>query len=278
MTDIGEWQGGVGRSWAGEQARTDRSFSRMTPHLLAAIDEEPGRYVVDIGCGAGELSLALARGRPDAMVTGVDVSADLVAAASARAAGLDNVRFAVADASTWQPEQAPDLYVSRHGVMFFPEPPAAFAHLAAIAAPGARIVFSCFRTPRENRWASGIASLLPESGASASAPPPTSADPFAPGPFAFADPDHVRTCLRGWRDVTFTPVDFDYIAGAGPDAVAEALAFFGRIGPAARAIRVMSEAERPAFLERLANLLESHRSGDVVSFPAAVWLVRATAE
>jgi SAM-dependent methyltransferase len=83
-------------------------------------------------------------------VTGVDVSADLVAAASARAAGLDNVRFAVADASTWQPEQAPDLYVSRHGVMFFPEPPAAFAHLSAIAAPGARIVFSCFRTARES--------------------------------------------------------------------------------------------------------------------------------
>lgn len=150
MTDIGEWQGGVGRSWADEHARTDRSFSRMTPHLLAAIHEEQARYVVDIGCGAGELSLALARARPDAAVTGVDVSADLVAAASARAAGLDNVRFAVADASTWQPEQAPDLYVSRHGVMFFPEPPAAFAHLSAIAAPGVQIVFSCFRTPRES--------------------------------------------------------------------------------------------------------------------------------
>ena len=272
MTDIGEWQGGVGRSWADEHARTDRSFSRMTPHLLAAIGEEPGRSIVDIGCGAGELSLALARARPDAVVTGVDVSADLVTAASARAAGLDNVRFAVADASAWQPEQAPDLYVSRHGVMFFPEPPAAFAHLAAVAAPGARIVFSCFRTPRENRWASAIAGLLPESGASAAS------DPFAPGPFAFADPDHVRTCLRGWRNVTLTPVDFDYIAGAGSDAVAEALAFFGRIGPAARAIRVMPEAQRPAFLERLAHLLESHRSGDVVSFPAAVWLVRATAE
>ncbi|KAJ8134675.1 hypothetical protein OY671_012112, partial [Metschnikowia pulcherrima] len=43
MTDIGEWQGGVGRSWADEHARTDRSFSRMTPHSSAAIDEEPGR-------------------------------------------------------------------------------------------------------------------------------------------------------------------------------------------------------------------------------------------
>jgi 2-polyprenyl-3-methyl-5-hydroxy-6-metoxy-1,4-benzoquinol methylase len=41
--------------------------------------------VLDIGCGAGELSLALAAARPQAQVRGLDVSADLVAAAQQRA-------------------------------------------------------------------------------------------------------------------------------------------------------------------------------------------------
>jgi hypothetical protein len=161
-------------------------------------------------------------------VTGVDVSADLVAAASARAAGLDNVRFAVADASTWQPEQAPVCLAPWRDVL---SRTAGRFRAPRHSRAGRANRLLLLPHPARESLGERDASLLPESGASASAPPPTSADPFAPGPFAFADPDHVRTCLRGWRDVTFTPVDFDYIAGAGPDAVAEALAFFGRIGP-----------------------------------------------
>jgi SAM-dependent methyltransferase len=270
MTSASEWRGTVGRSWADEWRRTDVSFSGLTPNLLQAIGVETGEAVVDIGCGAGEVSIAVARARPAAAVTGVDISADLIDTARARS-DLPNLSFEVADASQWRPAIRPDLYVSRHGVMFFPDPPAAFAHLAAIAAPRARMVFSCFRQAAENDWAAAIADLLPRSDV----PPPK---PGAPGPFAFALPDHVRRCLKGWDDVEFTPVNFRYIAGRGADAVGEAMALFRRIGPAAAALRTLPETERDGVARRLRELVESRVDGDEVAFPAAAWLVTATSD
>ena len=270
MTDKAEWEGRIGRSWASEWERTDRSFADLTPRLLAAIAGLAGEDVVDIGCGAGEVSLAIAAARPAARVLGIDISADLVAAATIRARGRANCAFALADAAAWEPDRgAPDLYVSRHGVMFFDDPVAAFAHLATVAQARTRLCFSCFRAPAENPWASGIARLLPAGG-----PPP---DPHAPGPFAFADAARVRGILdrAGWRDVAFAAHDVRYLAGRGADPVADALDFFGHIGPAARAMRDLPETERPAFQARLRDFVAAHRRGDEVAFDAAIWIVTA---
>jgi len=271
MTDKSDWETGVGRAWASEWERTDRSFAELTRALLGRIARLPGRNIVDIGCGAGQLSLALADSRPQAGVLGIDISADLVAAATIRSRGRSNCAFALADASTWEPDRgAPDLYVSRHGVMFFNDPVAAFAHLAKVAAERATICFSCFRSPAENAWASGIAGLLP-----APAAPP---DPHAPGPFAFADAERVRAILLagGWCDPTLEAIDFRYQAGAGDDPVGDAVDYLSHIGPAARAIRDLSEAERPAFQARLREFVAEHRDGETVWFAAAAWLVTAT--
>lgn len=270
MTNAGDWQGTVGRSWAAEWRRTDVSFSELTPALLSAIAAEKGSDVVDIGCGAGELAMAVAAARPQARVTGIDISPDLIEAASERASAA-NLSFELADATTWGPRNRPDLLVSRHGVMFFPDPPHAFAHLAAVSAPGARIVFSCFRSAAQNEWAAAIADLLPRSD-----PPPP--QPFAPGPFAFAQPEHVRRCMAGWRDLAFTAVDFDYIAGTGADAVGEAMALFRRIGPAAAALRTLPEEQREEVASRLQDLVEAQHHGDRVAFRAAAWLVTGTSD
>lgn len=274
MTSAIDWQGTVGRSWAQEWQRTDTSFSELTPHLLAAIERQPGDRVVDVGCGAGEIAIAVAAARPGAEVIGVDISDDLVATASDRSE-LPNLSFLVADASSWRPRHQPaDLYVSRHGVMFFSNPPAAFAHLAAVASPEARIVFSCFRKASENAWAAGIAKLLPE----VSTAPAAKADAYAPGPFAFADPDHVRHCMAGWRDHAFEQVDFAYIAGAGSDPVAEAMALFRRIGPAAAALRTLPPNDAHSVEKGLLELVEAHVADGQVRFPAAAWLVTATSD
>ena len=95
-----EWQGRTGQSWADEWRRTDRSFGMLTERLLQRTREFRFNEVVDVGCGAGELSLAVARGRPGVQVTGVDVSPPLVAAARERGENLANVAFEVADAET----------------------------------------------------------------------------------------------------------------------------------------------------------------------------------
>lgn len=276
MTGIGDWQGGVGRTWAAEHARTDRSFAGLTPHLLATIAAQAGERIVDLGCGAGELTRAVAQALSQADVTGVDVSADLIAAAQAHPDQPANARFVLADATQWtHPAGAVDLYVSRHGVMFFPDPPTAFAHMARVAAPQGRIVFSCFRSAQENAWASGIARLLP---AAAQGAPAVAAPAFPPGPFAFADPDRVRRCMAGWRDFVFTPVDFAYVAGQGDDPVADALDFFRRIGPAAAALRTLPDELRGALEQDILQWVAANVRLGHVAFDAAAWIVTASVD
>jgi SAM-dependent methyltransferase len=269
MTDKLEWQGRVGISWAEQWRRTDRSFAPLTQRLVEVIlASTDGNSIVDIGCGAGELSIKLATARPDASVLGLDISADLIDAAIARSSS-SNLSFAVADAAKWRDAGfTPDLYVSRHGVMFFDEPIAAFANLADAAAPKTKLAFSCFRSPAENDWARKIGTLLPAASAG---------DPHAPGPFAFVDPEHVRAILAkaGWTDIDFEPVDFDYVAGKGDDPVSDAMDFFGHIGPAARAIRSLTGDARTDFLNRLRALAQAHVSANAVRFAAAAWIVTA---
>ncbi len=275
MTDRSEWQGATGDAWATEWQRTDRSFTHLTRRLLERIGEAAFARALDIGCGAGEFTLAIARASPGARVIGVDISPRLLEAARQRgaAAGIANAEFVLADAAGWRPpaDFAPELLVSRHGVMFFDDPPAAFANLARLAAPGGALVFSCFRKVAENPFFAEVAALLPPGDG----PPP---DPHAPGPFAFAEPGHVEGILDagGWTGVAFEAVDFPMIAGTGADPLGEAMAYLSAIGPAARAARTLDDGARAQFLERLRALVEAHTSAGEVTLGAAAWIVTAT--
>ena len=95
----------------------------------------------------------------------------------------------------------------------------------------------------------------------------------SPGPFAFADADHVRSILQasGWTGDP-QPVDYTYRAGEGEHALDEALALFSRIGPAAARLRELDEAARKAGRERLRDVLAARLSNDAVDFPASAWI------
>ena len=277
MTTGNDWQERVGQSWAREWQRTDRSFRELTFQLLGAAQAEPYHSALDIGCGAGELTVRLANANPAATHLGLDISEDLVTEARERTAALNNAAIELGDAASWDcgARARPDLLVSRHGVMFFPDPASAFAHLHAQAAPQARLAFSCFRTPSENGWVRELASLLPK-GSDA---PPT--DPRAPGPFAFGEQEYVASLLgkAGWCNIAFTLVDYAMVVGEGEGehAVADAVSYFRVIGPAARVIAELGGAAREDVLQRLAEMSERHRVGNTVSLPAACWIVTATA-
>ncbi len=260
----------VGNVWADEWRRTDRSFADLDRYLDAAVfaaAPERGR-IVDIGCGAGATAIRIAAARPAASVIGIDLSERLLAVARSRAgagrAEAGGPRFILGDAPSTVDDLAPvDLFVSRHGVMFFDDPVATFRKFARAAASGARVIFSCFAERAANAWAVEPLAALDRTMPS---------DDDGAGPFAFADPDRVFTILSsaGWLPESPVRVDFRYIAGAGADPVGDAVSFFGRIGPAAallRDARDRDEAER-----RMADVCRAHCIDGMVAFPATAWL------
>jgi SAM-dependent methyltransferase len=270
------WNGKAGETWARMQERMDLALSPVTASLLSLAAPQPGEQVLDIGCGSGETTLAIAAAVGDeGGVLGVDVSEPMLARARQRAAELlSDAEFRFADAARFDEEGDFDLLVSRFGVMFFDDPVAAFANLHARTAAGGRLCFACWQPPADNLWAT-----LPMQTLASMLPPPEPADPTAPGPFAFCDPARVEGILAtaGWQDVGFLPLPFTMVIGEGDDPIAAAVHFNLRIGPAARAVRDAGTDIEPAAKRALAKAVLPYLNDGVVGLPAAIWLVSARA-
>lgn len=275
MSNAFDWASRSGDAWAERWRDTDRGLAPVGAALQAAVlDLAPaGAFdALDIGCGAGASSIALAAARPDANILGIDLSPALVAVARERAAGIESVSFQSGDAVEGAAENGPfDLFLSRHGVMFFPDPLVAFSSLRAAANDGAAFVFSCFRSWAENPWASELASA-----AAGRALPPPGREPSG---FAFADPGYVSALLEGagWTALEPEALAFTYTAGEGDTAADQAASFLTQIGPASAVLRDMPDAERPSALARMREVIKRYVDGRSVSFPAAAWIWRARA-
>ncbi len=270
------WNADAGHTWADMQAKLDLSLSPVTAALLSLAAPMVGDRVLDIGCGSGETALALAAVVGEGGdVLGVDISQPLLEVAEARAEALDSeAMFIEADAATLPGQQDRDLIISRFGVMFFDDPAAAFANIHAHARPGGRLRFACWRTPADNGWAG-----VPLKAVVPLLPPSEPADPLAPGPFAFADPERLAGILEtaGWQDIDLQRFDFDMLLGQGDDPLAAAVEFSMRVGPAARVVREGDDGVKAAAEAALRAAYSPYSADGRVALPGSVWLVSAHA-
>ena len=264
------WNGPVGERWAGRQDAVDYTLQYIHAALMAFAAPAPGMRVLDIGCGGGTTTLALAKAVAPGRATGVDISAPMIAAAKARAAGLP-VEFFQADAAFHAFEPEYDLVFSRLGVMFFADPPSAFANIRKALKPGGRLAFLCWRAYADNPWMQqtydAAADLLP---------PQEPSVPNAPGPFGLADGARTEVILAkaGFRDIVVKPLDTISQLGATLDAaVYEAL----QLGPLARAARDLDDETRRNIRDRIRPVLAAFETPDGIQPSAACWLVGAKA-
>ena len=267
------WNDGSGKAWVDLQPILDEVLAPFERLLVDAGDPGEGDNVLDVGCGAGATTLAMARriGNSGRCV-GLDISEPLVALATARAQaeGTANAEFVAADAQTYSFEPGRfDAIVSRFGVMFFDDPVAAFANIRRAARPGGRLAFVAWRSPAENDFMTAAARaatpFLPP------APPP---DPNAPGQFAFADGVKVRRILEasGWSSIEIQRADVSCRISE-----ANLMTYATRLGPVGAALREVDRATAERIMASLPPAFERFLEGGTARFNAACWLVKALA-
>lgn len=83
--------------------------------LVARVRAVAPRRVVDLGCGPGTLTALLAQRWPEAVVDGVDSSAEMIAAAA-----TPGVAFRVGDVTEWQPPADVDVLVCNATLQWVP--------------------------------------------------------------------------------------------------------------------------------------------------------------
>ena len=91
--------------------------------LLARVRATDPGYVVDLGCGPGNLTAALAQRWPDAQIVGVDSSPEMISAArqlGEQRAGPGGLSFVLGDLREWRPQRPVDVLVSNAVLQWVP--------------------------------------------------------------------------------------------------------------------------------------------------------------
>lgn len=125
--------------------------------LLAQAALQGGERVIDIACGTGLVTLSAARAvGPNGAVVGVDLSGEMVAAATrrARALAVTNVDFARRDAERLDYADAGfDVALCSLGLMYLPAPERALREVRRVLRPGGRLVSAVWGERAHCGWA-----------------------------------------------------------------------------------------------------------------------------
>jgi ubiquinone/menaquinone biosynthesis C-methylase UbiE len=270
---IAFWNGPAGEHWTQRQPAQDILLAPISQALIDRAAAKAGERILDIGCGCGATSIALAeRVAPSGFVLGVDISVPMLSRARQLAPKKLPLDFALADATVYPFNPASfDLLVSRFGVMFFAEPAVSFANLRKALRRSGRVAFACWREPRENPWM-----MAPLQAVYQHVPKLPQQGPEDPGPFAFASAERVNRILSeaGFSAIAMEPcnLSLDIAIGRGLDAAVETAL---QIGPASRALDGHPQEVRAAATRSIRETLTPFLRGDSVPLPASIWIVTA---
>ena len=145
-----------------EQLRLIRQAKILAPateHFLRDAGIDSGMRVLDIGCGAGDVTMLVAQlVGPQGKVTSIDLDEASIATARKRtsAVGLSNTTFHRANILTFADAEPFDAIVGRFVLEFVPEPAATVSRLCGLLRPGG---IMAFQEPSWDIWLDHTAHL-----------------------------------------------------------------------------------------------------------------------
>ncbi|MFL5258487.1 MAG: trans-aconitate 2-methyltransferase [Hyphomicrobiales bacterium] len=155
------------REWNSEQyLKFADERTRPARDLLAQVPLAESRRVFDLGCGPGNSTELLAARYPNAEITGIDSSPDMLEAARDR---LPELSFVQADVAAWTPDGECDLLFANAVFQWVPHHPRVLQRLAAHLKPGGVLAVQMpdnlgepvhalmCETAAQGPWASGMA-------------------------------------------------------------------------------------------------------------------------
>ena len=277
---IALWNGLAGRGWVEAREAIERMFKPFEDLLVEAVPAGSPGPVLDVGCGTGATTLAIARALgangANGRAIGIDISAPMLDAARDRAERERIERegataeFILADAQDHPFESASiETIVSRFGVMFFGDPVRAFANLRRALKNGGGLRFLAWRSAEENPFMTtaerAAAPLLPELPVRR---------PDGPGQFAFGDRKRIRTILEesGWAGIDIRPIDVECTLSEE-----DLTRYLALLGPVGRILHEVDERTRAKVLETVRAAFDPFVHAGEVRYTAACWLVDARA-
>lgn len=239
---------------------------------------QPGDKVLDIGCGYGETCIEIGRiVGPEGEVLGLDCTEAFLEIANKERdeAGLDNVKFVLGDAQTYElPENYYDVVYSRFGVMFFQNIVYALKNAYKTLKPGGKLCMIVWRTIDDNPcW--GMAKDI----ALKHLPPPgDNAQTCGPGPFSLANEETTRAMMKaaGFENIElFERNDAHIPVGT---SMQEAIDFQILVGPSGEIIREAAELGQeklPTIRADMERSFKEHERADGVYLPSSTWFIMA---
>jgi SAM-dependent methyltransferase len=264
------WDGDEGKYWSDHAEYFDRSVVGHHERLLALAAIRESDRVLDVGCGTGQTTRDAARAAYAGTALGIDLSSRMLDYARRRATeeGVNNATFAQADAQIHPFERSRyDVAISRFAAMFFGDHVAAFGNIGKALRPGGCIVLATWQPLSGNEWIYEISRAL-AAGRDLPAPPLD-----APGPFALAEPDRVRSLLTnaGFTDIDLHATSADmWFGNDADDGHRFVLGLMGWM------LQGLDDSGRARAIDALHSTMAAHATPNGVLFESAAWTIQAT--
>lgn len=257
---VGGWE-----AWHEWHAEIMRSLTDWFCDQVAG----PERTVLDVACGTGLPSIAIA-GRVRKVIA-TDVSGAMIEGARRKSAGVRNIEHRVMDMAALEfPDATFDAVTCSFGLIYSPDPVKGAAELRRVMKPGAPIALTAWDVPDKNPFFTTLFGTL---GRFLKLPPP---DRRAPGPFRLSAPGELSAVLDAagftGADVTSKTIVYDFESAAQHWDVVSSL-----VAPLQNAVKTLP-AEDVARLQRtIADAIAPFAEGRRFRFPQTALLARARA-